>query len=244
MEPLPKNCAELNLLIDSLLTCKGSELTRGNILANFKAKSNPDFIKFLEGFYGERWSHSMGQAALAAAKKIERTVDNLKQNIYRKKGAQSIVTLLNEQYTLPVPSGKRTHSEIEISDPPSVGPDTPPATPKRFEPESSSYITPKRSKLCSTCPELRHESSDLRKELKYARTEAEKLRAKVKQRPSVLGQTIKRLEQQLKTQKSMHEASKAKARTDAKVLRTLYNEAKSKAKRVVNAEVTYFDLSF
>ncbi len=54
----------------------------------------------------------------------------------------------------------------------------------------------------------------------------------MKQRPSVLGQTIKRLEGKVKAQKLSHEASKAKARTDAKLLRTLYNQERSKAKLV------------
>ncbi len=69
-------------------------------------------------------------------------------------------------------------------------------------------------------------------QLNCTKSEVEKLRTKVKQRPSVLGQTIKRLEGKVKAQKLSHEASKAKARTDVKLLRTMYNQERSKAKRV------------
>ncbi len=259
MDP-PTNQKELKLTIERYLkSTVDGELTRGNLLANKQAtKTKPKFHEYLKGVYGERWTTSLLNPVYSAVSRIEKYVGDKAKNLYRSDSAGGeIVEYLNVKYTLPLSQNNTSNNEfldspekppansnglsstpisrkrplpcVETPDP--SAPETPPATPNG--PQSNySFITPKRSKVCSECHVLRHESSDLRKELYTVRSEAEKLRIKVKQRPSVLGQTIKRLEARLETQKLMHDASKAKARTDAKTLRTLYNQEKSRARQV------------
>ena len=196
---VPKTRQDLALLIEGHLSnpSNDTELTKGCLLAHFRAKSNQEFREFLKGFYGERWSDSLSVPVRTATHRIDKLVKDKANNIRKPNIFESVERLLNEKYMLPV-SRKRPLSEIENSDP--SAPETPPATP--VEPPTSSafdYIAPKRS--CLDCLDLRQESSGLRKELNSIRTEAEKLQKRVdvkfKKEPRVLGQTIKRLRAQL-----------------------------------------------
>ncbi len=210
MMELPKTTQELTLLIQSHLSSPANDLTRGGLLAHFRAsKNNTEFYQNLKGFYGERWSDSFNAPVRSAVQRIIDRVDKQINNIGRQDISKKIVSYLNEKYELPK-SCKRPVSEIEVCDLPA--PETPPATPPvtPAEPPTHSsfdYVTPKRS--CMDCRDLRQESSSLRKELNYSRSEAERLQKKVdvkfKKEPRVLGQANKRLKTQLEKQQETNE---------------------------------------
>ncbi len=237
---LPTNRRELKLLIESYKNSfpEEGEITRGFLLAHYRSKSNAEFREYFKGIYGEKWSDSLNNSVRSAINKNHVFIrDHASKNISKATTAEKVVELLNEKYVLPV-TRKRPLSDVDPAD---HVPDTPPATPTHNETSSYDYITPKRSKLCTEkCHSIRHEASNLRKELGKTKDEAEKLRARVavkfKYTPSVLNQTINRLQSQLKKLREKSQVERAKARQDIRELRIQLTTERTKAKQVGSLE--------
>ncbi len=255
----PRSIRDLGQLIDKYKDSAQSATTllQGHILALYRSKSNTQFCEFLASFYGNQWSDTLKNAALTAARTLNRKIKKLSGNVHKPGSSRQIVQLLHQGHDLPV-SKKRSHSDIvdqsepsqsllergskrinqelpstcEFPDPPA--PETPPPTPHR--PPASSFITPKRSSTCPNCFTLRHESSSLRKELGKTKNVAKKLQSrlavKFKYKPSILNQTINRLQAQVKKLRNKSQAERAKARQDIRELRIQLNTEKAKAKQI------------
>ncbi len=241
---------------------KGQLLCKGHVLERFRSDPTSvyEFLEaFFEEKWTSEFKKLIGNGIRAFNKDIKTQSNNISrpnvsEKILLQLSAEYSLPVTGRKRLLSDSAPPSTPSSISSEDPatPSLSTtvhthvSSSPATPKRFKyadletppltphgpPQSPhDFITPKRS-TCSECFDKRHEISNLRKELNCTKSEVEKLRTKVKQRPSVLGQTIKRLEGKVKAQKLSHEASKAKARTDIKLLRTMYNQERSKAKQM------------
>ena len=110
----PRSKEQLNTVISSYLNIsKDGELQKGTLLANFRAKTNPEFCEYLKAFYGERWTDSLISPVLTAANKLDKTVNKQAKNIKRPNKSEGILTLLNAQFNLPSPTPrKRLLSDI------------------------------------------------------------------------------------------------------------------------------------
>ncbi len=236
---LPNNRRELKLFIESYKNSipEDGELTRGFLLAHYRTKSPAEFREYFRSLYGEKWSDSLNNSVRSAINKTHTFVRDQAGNISKRTTAEKVVKQLNERYTLPV-TRKRPFSDIEpISADLDHVPETPPATPTHHETSTHDYITPKRSKLCTErCHNMRHEASNLRKELGRTKDEAEKLRARVavkfKYEPRILNQTITRLQTQMKKLRDKSQTERAKARQAIRELHIQLNAERIKVKQV------------
>ncbi len=247
-----KTSGELDQLFDTYLHSANNRLNtallKGHVLAHYRANGNTGVITFLSSFYGSQWSDALKKPVIATVHQWNGKIKKFTKRIGRPADSIKIVSLLKEEYTVPV-QRKRQLSEgksenvskranpastpvCDFSDP--VVPETPPLTPKCTP--ASDFITPKRSKTCHECHVKRHESSSLRKELGRTKNEAEKLRAKVsikfQNEPRVLNQTIKRLKPQIQKLRQKRKAERAKARQDIREIQSKLNTEKEKARQV------------